>query len=220
MYSRYAIYHCPSDADFAAFGADWLGWDVETGSDRPVPEAHEAVVARPRKYGFHATMKAPFRLVEGETFDRLRGAVAELAGAQKAVRLEALEVQRLGRFLALVPSQASADLQALGFACVEQLDGFRAAMTETERARRKPERLSAAQREMLERWGYPYVGEEFRFHMTLTGPLGDELDTVKAEAEAAVSGLAIRPYLLDRICLCGERADGRFEVIDGFALAG
>src|SRR5438445_432365 len=34
--------------------------------------------------------------------------------------------------------------------------------------------LSARQAELLARWGYPYVHDEFRFHMTLTGPIADD----------------------------------------------
>ncbi len=43
-----------------------------------------------------------------------------------------------------------------------------------DRERRHPERLTSRELENLDRWGYPFVFEEFRFHMTLTGVL--ELD--------------------------------------------
>ena len=40
--------------------------------------------------------------------------------------------------------------------------------------RRRKAGLSAAQEKMLLRWGYPYVLDEFRFHLTLTGRLQPE----------------------------------------------
>src|SRR5262249_30663264 len=43
-----------------------------------------------------------------------------------------------------------------------------------EREQRLSAGLSERQIENLDRWGYPYVFEDFRFHLTLTGPIDAE----------------------------------------------
>jgi uncharacterized protein DUF1045 len=50
-------------------------------------------------------------------------------------------------------------------------DRFRRPLTSHEREQRLGAGLSERQIENLDRWGYPYVFEHFRFHLTLTGPI-------------------------------------------------
>ena len=79
-----------------------------------------------------------------------------------------LSLARLDGFFALVPGAEAADLYALADDVVTGFDGFRAPATEAEIARRNPAALTSRQRELLDAWGYPYVLDEFRFHLTLT----------------------------------------------------
>jgi hypothetical protein len=51
---------------------------------------------------------------------------------------------------------------------VMAFDDFRAPATEAELARRNQAKLTPRQRELLSAWGYPYVLDEFGFHLTLT----------------------------------------------------
>ena len=174
---RYAIYHVPPPGAWADWGAAWLGWDVARGRavahpdcaglHLPLPDLTEA----PRRYGFHATLKAPFRPADGTTPQALHEACAALAATTAPVVLDGLRLSRQGGFLALVPEggpEAASDLAARW---VAGLDGFRAPATAAEIARRNPDRLTAHQRRLLERWGYPWIMDQFRFHMTLTGPM-------------------------------------------------
>ncbi|WP_223252672.1 DUF1045 domain-containing protein [Paracoccus mutanolyticus] len=75
-FRRYAIYHLPEGA-LGRMGTAWLGWDPRRGSPaaRPVvralPGDAEALTRAPRPYGFHATLKAPFRLAAGHGPDEL-----------------------------------------------------------------------------------------------------------------------------------------------------
>ena len=86
-YRRYAIYYAPRTGAFASAAAGWLGWDVETGQPVPHPalsglEWPVADLTRaPRKYGFHGTIRAPFRLDEGVTAQEVTQNVAEMARA-------------------------------------------------------------------------------------------------------------------------------------------
>src|SRR5690606_25376449 len=122
-----------------------------------------------RHYGFHATLKAPFRLAPGVSPERLRAAVADFAARRPAFAVPAMKVSAIGGFLAVTLATPSPAMQALADAAVAELDAFRAPPTEAEIARRLQGGLTSQQEALLRRWGYPYVFEEFRFHMTLTG---------------------------------------------------
>lgn len=222
---RYAIYHAPPAGELARRAAQWLGWDAEHGQVAPHPALGlpaEEMTAEPRRYGFHATFKPPFRLSEGETVEGLAQALDALAARLPAVVLTGLEMQPLGGFLALVPETESAALQDLAAEVVRALDPFRAPLTEAEVARRRPERLTPRQRELLALWGYPYVLEEFRFHMTLTDRLLPEVaDRAKPILRAWFDEVLSRPYLIEDLCLFGERADdGQFVLLSRHPLRG
>ncbi|WBU59494.1 DUF1045 domain-containing protein [Paracoccus albus] len=221
-YSRYAIYYTPPEGAFARFGAEWLGWDIAAGREVAQPFHPEidlaAVTATPRKYGFHATLKAPFRLADGVTQQDLRETAAATAVNLQPVMLESLRLTRIGSFLALTPERNNVPLHDLAFSLVEKLDHLRAPMTQAERARRRPEGLSKLQTDYLDRWGYPYVGDEFRFHMTLTGALTDEeLERVEAVLRPLLGVIPV-PFPIQSICIVGERRDGRFQKLARFQL--
>lgn len=177
---RYALYFAPrEDSALWRAGCRWLGRDAVSGArvEQPMvstldPAALAELTAAPRRYGFHATLKAPFPLAEGAGRDELFAAVAAFACGRTAFRLPPLEAGGLGAFLALRTTQPCAELEALAADCVAQFDRFRTQAPGVDRARRGSEdNLSARQRALLERWGYPYVMDEWRFHMTLTGPM-------------------------------------------------
>ena len=129
------------------------------------------LTADPRKYGFHATLKAPFSLAQGRTEAELFAACAAFAATPRAIPVIRPVVGSISGFIAVIPADPPAELIRLAADCVSEFDAFRAPLTEADRARRNPSRLTSAQRAHLDRWGYPYVMEEFRFHMTLTGRL-------------------------------------------------
>ena len=217
---RQAIYFAPpAGSPLARFGAGWLGWDAEAGAavrapDPPgLPLARAALVAAPRRYGFHATLKPPFRLAEGTDAAGLDAAIAAVAAEFPPFDLR-LRVGWLGGFLALVPADPPAALAALADACVVRLDGFRAPPGPEELARRRDAGLAAAEEANLRRWGYPYVLDRFRFHMTLTGPV-PEPDRAAVEAVVAplLAPLLAAPVPVAEICRFGEGADGRFRLI-------
>ena len=222
MYTRYGVYFTP-EAAFAVRGAAWLGWDIAAG--KAVAQTQiagldlHAATDRPRKYGFHATIKPPFALQSGHTERELHGAFEALCATIKPISLGGLSVTTMGRFLALTPAGDQSDLRALAAVVVRQLDPFRAPVSEAEIARRQRANLSPAQQENLALWGYPYVMDQFRFHMTLTGPLKD-LDAAQAAAQAHFAPIVPDSMRLDALALVGERPDGMFCEIDRIALTG
>lgn len=221
-YTRFAIYYLPPLGPLADFGASWLGWDVNAGCAVRQPDIKglcEATAA-PRKYGFHGTLKPPFCLASGETLGGLITALADLARQTKAAQIDGLDVTALGRFLALTPRGDTLGLNRIAAECVTKLDRFRAPATEQKLARRRKTGQSVRQEALLLQWGYPYVLDEFRFHMTLTGRLAKhEVTKWKDTAEAMLPPLPC-PFDINEIALCGEREDGRFEVIQRLPLIG
>ncbi len=224
-FKRYAVYYLPPEGPLARFGAGWLGWDVAGGCPAAPPQEvtvdPRPLTETPRKYGFHATIKPPFRLAQGAEPAALCAAFAAFCAAQPPVTLQALEVARLGRFLALVPTGDAAALNAMAAAAVSGLDIYRAPPTTAELARRRQARLSPRQDALLTQWGYPYVKDQFRFHMTLTS----KLPKVEAVALEEVLTTHLTPLLptrfqIDSLSLVGEDSDGLFHEVRRCRLAG
>ncbi|MEW6559004.1 MAG: DUF1045 domain-containing protein [Pseudomonadota bacterium] len=218
--ARYAVYFTPRPGSvWAQAGARWLGRGYDGGSAQ-MPDllqgfsgsAFAAITRAPRRYGWHATLKAPFRLAAGRTEAGLLDALQSLAAQISRFDLPALGVQRMGNFLALVPQHPSAELQALAQRCVTELHAFAAPLDEADIAARvKQGRLDEEQQALLRRWGYPHVLHRFRFHMTLTGDLGDLSAAQQAEVEAmahAQFGSLPQPLTLDALSLLFEPDKG------------
>ena len=178
---RYAIYFAPGGGDpLWRFGSHCIGYDAETGKDCPVPQSMTlsqddwgAWTQEPRRYGFHATLKAPFHLADATAEDDLIESLGQFAAARNAFCLQDMDVRAIGNFVALTPLNPPAELQDLARDCVTYFDRFRAPLSESDIARRLATPLTPRQKELLQTWGYPYVMEQFRFHMTLTSSLPD-----------------------------------------------
>lgn len=225
-YTRYAIYAAPEGALWD-WGSQWLGWDARLGMMRLHPDVEglprpvAEITATPRKYGLHATVKPPFRLAEGTAASDLHWAVSAQALRLSPVPVPGLRLHRIGGFLALVPDGDEGTLRTLAAQVVDSLDAFRAPPTPEDIARRNPDRLTERQRNYLNRWGYPYVMEEFFFHITLTGDLpADEGAAVEAALAPVLAPLLPRPYIVDSLCLFGEGAEGRFHLLHRYPLSG
>lgn len=223
-FRRYAMYWAPSPGAWEAAAAEWLGWNPATGKVALQPDLQVPLAVwteEPRKYGFHGTVKAPFRLAEGWDRDRLSAAIRALCASLAPVLLAGLSLRRIGSFLALTPDGDAAGLQALAAEVVAGLDAARAPLTEAEVQKRRPERLSVDQRDLLDRWGYPYVMGEFRFHLSVSGSLAPaDLDRLHPLAEAYFAPHLPRPLDIAELCLFGEAEDGRFHLVSRHRLGG
>jgi hypothetical protein len=163
----------------------------------------QSITEAPRRYGFHGTLKPPFALAPGCELDELRAALSRLAQTARAFSLPSLELTEIGHFLALVPSDPCDALTDLADTCVTELDEFRAPPSESELARRRASRLTERQSLLLQRWGYPYVLDEFRFHMTLTDSIADGTERRRAiQLLSEMFAPACRePMPVDELCL-------------------
>lgn len=226
-FRRFAVYYAPERGAFSRFAAEWLGWCPTSGTAKPHPEVHglptpvAEITETPRKYGFHGTLKPPFRLADGADQSGLERALAALAARLAPVRMEGLALSQIGSFVALMPEGDVSGLSALAAACVTDLDSFRAPAPEAELARRRAAGLSERQERYLKDWGYPYVLEEFKFHLTLSGRLSEaDAQQLHAALDPVLCPLLPRPFVIRDLSLFGEDEDGRFHIIDRFALSG
>ena len=180
---RAAIYFTPpAGHPLTRAASHWLGRSAFDGEPtRAADPALDERVASPARYGFHATMKAPFHLADGTDLLDLDAKLAGFCAAQTPVTIDRLILSRVGGFFALVPEATPPTLSELEAAIVRSFEPFRAPMTAADLARRKPERLSERQRGHLQTWGYPHVFGDFRFHMTLTGTI-TEVEAARTEA--------------------------------------
>jgi phosphonate metabolism protein PhnN/1,5-bisphosphokinase (PRPP-forming) len=219
--SRYALYFAPATGSpWWQAGWRWLGRDASTADNLPrypvsgvPPLMLEKLTADARRYGFHATLKAPFRLNEGFDESHLLTMAQAFAAAQRPVELQGVRIGHLGDFLALRPSGPLDEIAALAMRCVSYFDNLRAAPTATELAKRRRAGLSARQEALLQRWGYPYTEEEFRFHLTLTDSLaGVDADAVyalrKAAEECFAPVMAGEPLTIDALTIFREDKPG------------
>jgi putative phosphonate metabolism protein len=220
---RYAIYYAPaSGSALDRFGAHLLGYDAFNGAELPFADGiaqlapdWRDLTADPRKYGFHATLKAPLSLATGTTEAELLAACAAFAATPRPVPVIRPIVEAISGFIAVVPASPSVELDKLAADCVNRFDRFRAPLTPEDRARRNPAGLTPRQCEQLDRWGYPYVMEDFRFHMTLTGRLSAErrAPTV-AMLQQRFAALDIATLAIDRFGLFRQAdAGSRFRII-------
>lgn len=224
-YRRFALYYTPPAGAFLEAGESWLGRSARHGQSVVQPQLAgldlAALSSEPRRYGFHATLKPPFRLATGKTPQALIAAIHAFAAQTAPVTIQGLRLAQIARFFAFIPQGDTAALDALAAGIVAAFDPFRAPLTASEIQRRRPESLSPRQRDLLDHWGYPYVFEEFRFHMTLSDTLDPrQSDALLPAITAHFAGLADGPFTLDAISLFGETKEGQFDMIDRIALRG
>ena len=192
MTARYAIYYCPeADAPLTLAGATFLGRDVfgrAVEHRAPLPDLAdldlEELTADPRGYGFHATLKAPFELAADRSEEELVQAL-EAFCTVTAPFTAPIKVSDIGPFIALRLASPSVEMDHLHRACVTEFEPFRAPLTDADLERRRRARLSAQQEAWLLEFGYPYIFDDFRFHMTLTRSIKD--DGLRAKVVRALS---------------------------------
>ncbi len=212
---RLAIFYAPREADALHDAASrWLGRDVLRSVNREQPSPISGInlgelTREPRRYGFHATLKPPFALAAGGSATALVSAVSGVASQSAPITIPALRIDRIDRFFALTAIGSQRELSHLASCCVVDLDSFRAPPSLAELMRRRALGLSERQELLLHRWGYPFVMEEYRFHLTLTGTCDDAvaptLEAALAEHFAAVLG---KPLTVDALSIFVEPAAG------------
>ena len=225
-HARYAIYWAPPSGSWLeAFGASWLGRDAEAGEQRMQPRTGlpmARLTQGPARYGFHATLKAPFRLAEGRDAGALDRALGAFARESAPVTAPALALDAALGFVALRPSGPAAALDAFALSVVERFAPFRAPLDPSEIERRRAAGLTEGQEAALARYGYPHAGPEFRFHVTLTGPVDPAMAAEVIETARPLVTPHLEPeFRLAEIALFAEPDAGEpFRLIRRYPLTG
>jgi len=229
MTERFAIYFAPAaTSNLWERAATWLGRDAADGDlfHGPVAGIDRNrllnLTQSANRYGFHATLKAPMALVGDADEAELRAALADFAPRHQPIELGRLKLASLQGFLALMVDGENESLQDFAAHVVEDFDPFRAPMSVKDRAARAGKGLSERQIELLDAYGYPYVFEEFRFHMTLTDRLAEADAAEIATAASTWFGPVLdEPVVLDRLSLFHEHEAGKpFRRVGDFKLGG
>jgi putative phosphonate metabolism protein len=202
----------PQDDPLTIAATRWIGRDPYTGAriagveTEGLTEADRAYVTAPaRRYGFHGTLKAPFRLAASYALTALEKGVALFASEHAPVGLGPMRLVAIEDFFALVPHEPNAALVALAEDVVRDLDRFRAPLDELDFARRGRALLNERQLGNLLRWGYPYIFEDYRFHMTLTGPVPRaEREHIEKVLDRYFGPLATAPVTISQIAIYVE----------------
>ena len=226
--SRYALYFAPEQQSrWWLAGCHWLGRDPASPQSMTqiriptvMPNVLHRLTADARRYGFHATFKAPFRLAQDCQLDELERALEAFCLQQRPVVVPSPQLEWMGDFLALRPSGDTKMLNQLAMHCVSHFDYLRAPLKPEELARRQQQQLSARQLRLLQHWGYPYTEEEYRFHMTLTDALNNT-DATTAIFQAAQKHFDIgEPLIISSIALFHEANPGdEFTLLRRYAFA-
>ncbi|MBS7789516.1 DUF1045 domain-containing protein [Roseococcus sp. SDR] len=219
---RVAVYWAPElDDPLHAAGSAWLGRDAETAARVPQPAIPGLadITSDPRGYGLHATLKPPFRLAT--SYQAFLADALRWAAGIAPFQLPPLSVQDLKGFLALREITPCPALHALADSAVASLDQHRAPPSEEELARRRKAKLTPAHEALLARWGYPYVMEEWQFHVTLTHRLPpEEAARIRPLAEAHFAGLVEQPREVGTVCIFTQAAPGQpFLIAERLALS-
>ena len=229
MTARYAIYYAPeTGTPLAEFGNHWLGRNAETDTavtqpsiDGLTAEQIQDMTSDPRLYGFHGTLKPPFELKPGQSLEGLRAALRIFAKGQARFAIPPLELATIGKFIALTPTESTSELLDLSRDSVRSFEAFRAPLDEErDKTYREPvdeqdqlqrlTRLTVNQERMLDHWGYPYVMDEFRFHLSLTNRIPDRSTrkTLYEGLEHLTRELCQESVDFQSICLFGQAGPG------------
>lgn len=215
---RYAIYFCPATGSpLAEFGRVWLAQAPHAIDVPGIPSGRmQTLLANVRRYGWHATIRAPFALDAGIAYEDLRDAVIALAQRFPTLTLP-LQLERLAGFLALRPSGDSAAIDQLAAACLHALEPLRAPLAE-EVFCKHADGFDAVELGLLEQYGYPYVLDRYRFHMSLSAP-ATEVEEQILRDELARHAATWSIARADALSICREAAPGAdFEQIQRIPL--
>jgi len=213
--ARYAIYFAPQDdSELDIFGSTVLRRRAENPADWQHPELPaqfpEALswadqIKRPAHYGFHATIKAPFTIADGQSADDLIQDLAHFCETQQPISLMGVGPIRTSRYDALAfPEQQPQALQQLANDCVKSFEKYRAPLSEEDLERRNLSSLTTRQQQYTERYGYPYILDDFNFHMTLSGQNDHNDESYLQWLVRLYESMVNEPPILDRLCIFSQ----------------
>lgn len=211
MSNRYAVYFAPKEnSQLSQFGETILARTATAAREADASCSFtdqarwRALTNKPAHYGFHATLKAPFELRDDVTVDQLLLAVEMFASTQKSLTLESLAPRYLSRFMALTLTEQHGDLTKFAFSCVTEFESFRKPLSEADIKRRRLRSLTPQQDTLLQKYGYPYIADEFKFHMTLSDAMEDSDQDYQEWVQDQYSRCVTRTPVLDQVAIYAQ----------------
>lgn len=225
---RLAIYYTPpGESALSKAAASWLGRDSvslkHSGGKLPAPEKKKRyleIISSPFHYGFHATIKPPFKLSAGTQIDDVAARLRVFAASYQSFVLPTLELSCMDNFFCLRPTQPCPELNQLAADTVRAFDKFRLPPDQDELKKRRLAALTPAQEKSLQEWGYPYLMDEFRFHLTLTGRVAEEQEkrVLKKELHKRFPPESLENVVFGSLCLFLEKNKEPMKCIGVFPL--
>jgi hypothetical protein len=226
---RLAIYYTPPDSSpLAIAAAKWLGRNsisLNESARKPLetlsPKRYGEIIASPFHYGFHGTIKPPFRLAPGVEAGQVRAKLRSFAAKYQSFTLPPLAVTYMHNFFCLKPTGPCKALDQLAADAVIHFHKFRRPANEMELERRRSAGLTPGQEKSLREWGYPYLMDEFRFHLTLTGKIDNEREKqiLEKELQTRFSSDLLQSIPFSSLCLFMEKNQEPMRLIESFTLS-
>ena len=233
-YKRVAIYFLPKkNSSLENFGKNLLGRDINKKKKISLTRRQKYFINRgftyfdelkdyceePAKYGFHATLKAPFRLKRNVKTKNFYDVISHIAAQHSRFKIKGLKIVYSKKFTFITSRKPNKLLINLENDLVKHLDTFRAELNKTEIKKRIPDSLTFKQNKYLKEWGYPFVFDQFKFHMTLMNQNNNKLSNKqKLELEKLIYKISNNVIEFNEISLLGENKNGYFEEIKRFKL--
>jgi len=233
-YKRVAIYFLPKkNSSLENFGKNLLGRDINKKKKISLTRRQKYFINRgftyfdelkdyceqPAKYGFHATLKAPFRLKRNVKTKNFYDVISHIAAQHSRFKIKGLKIAYSKKFTFITSRKPNKLLINLENDLVKHLDTFRAELNKTEIKKRIPDSLTFKQNKYLKEWGYPFVFDQFKFHMTLMNQNNNKLSNKqKLELEKLIYKISNNVIEFNEISLLGENKNGHFEEIKRFKL--
>ena len=233
-YKRVAIYFLPKkNSSLENFGKNLLGRDINKKKKISLTRRQKYFINRgftyfdelkdyfeqPAKYGFHATLKAPFRLKRNVKTKNFYDVISHIAAQHSRFKIKGLKIVYSKKFTFITSRKPNKLLRNLENDLVKHLDTFRAELNKTEIKKRIPDSLTFKQNKYLKEWGYPFVFDQFKFHMTLMNQNNNKLSNKqKLELEKLIYKISNNVIEFNEISLLGENKNGHFEEIKRFKL--
>ena len=233
-YKRVAIYFLPKkNSSLENFGKNLLGRDINKKKKISLTRRQKYFISRgftffdelkdyceqPAKYGFHATLKAPFRLKRNVKTKNFYDVISHIAAQHSRFKIQGLKIVYSKKFTFITSRKPNKLLINLENDLVKHLDTFRAELNKKEIKKRIPDSLTFKQNKYLKEWGYPFVFDQFKFHMTLMNQNNNKLSNKqKLELEKLIYKISNNVIEFNEISLLGENKNGHFEEIKRFKL--
>ena len=233
-YKRVAIYFLPKkNSSLENFGKNLLGRDINKKKKISLTRRQKYFINRgftyfdelkdyceePAKYGFHATLKAPFRLKRNVKTKNFYDVISHIAAQHSRFKIKGLKIVYSKKFTLITSRKPNKLLINLENDLVKHLDTFRAELNKTDIKKRIPDSLTIKQNKYLKEWGYPFVFDQFKFHMTLMNQNNNKLSNKqKLELEKLIYKISNNVIEFNEISLLGENKNGHFEEIKRFKL--